>query len=96
MPSRLRAGDYEAEFGALEAEREAIAEFVGLASDEALEETVERHWESVSYRVLGSTGDYSDSYWSSSSELRISRSRSLGEPLDFLFEDAVVVPVVWI
>jgi hypothetical protein len=46
MPSRLTPSDYEAEFGALEVEREAMAEFVGLASDQALQEKVERHRES--------------------------------------------------
>jgi hypothetical protein len=78
MPGRLTAGDYEAELGAPQTEREAMAEFVGLASDEAVEENVERHWESVSHPVLRSTGDYSDSYCSSSPESRISRSRSRG------------------
>ena len=34
-----------------------MAEFGGLASNQALEENVERHWESVSHRVPGSTGD---------------------------------------
>jgi hypothetical protein len=33
MPSRLIAGDYEAEFAALEAEREAMAEFVGTVTE---------------------------------------------------------------
>jgi hypothetical protein len=41
MPGRLTAGDYEVEFGAPQTEREAMAESVGLASDEAVEENVE-------------------------------------------------------